>query len=572
VDPNKFLARLKSLGTALSPGQLASIGAVFLVVVLVVGGSAFWLSSTDYALLFSDMDAESAGDVVSKLKAQKVPFQLDPGGRSIRVPASRVDELRLELAGQGLPTSGRIGFEIFDRTAFGATEFLEQVNYRRALEGEIARTISTLAEVGSARVHVAPAKDSLFGGQEQPAKASVVLKLKNGNRPLSAATVRGITSLVAASIEGLRPEAVVIVDTFGRPLTRPLDGDDGPLDGVQMERQQRIERDLTAKVVGLLEPVVGPNRVRVNVSARINPSSQEETEERWDPTAPVVRSRQTTQDGIAGMPGTQGVAGARSNLPTAPATPPAAAAAPGAAPAPAAAAATPTPTLTAAAGTTAAHSSDVTNYEISRLTRHTIRPRGDVARLSVAVIVDDEVVVGKDKAGKLTRKAKPRQPAELQKIQGLVATAVGIDTTRGDQLTVENVAFDASGNEEPTPPGFIERYGDSFKETGKYVVVGLLGVLAFLFVVRPLMKRGLGGSAARSPLPEVREVLPHQLPKTVEQLQSEIDAQLAAAEAEAAQPTKMNALTKRLSQMAQKEPENAARLVRTWLQEKEGSN
>jgi flagellar M-ring protein FliF len=567
VDPKQFLARLKSLGIALSPAQMASIAAVFVVVVLVVGGSAFWLSSTDYALLFSDMDPESAGDVVSKLKAQKIPYQLDPGGRSVRVPSSRVDELRLELTGQGLPTSGRIGFEIFDRTAFGATEFLEQVNYRRALEGEIARTIATLAEVGSARVHVAPAKDSLFGGQEQPAKASVVLKLKNGNRPLSAATVRGITSLVAASIEGLRPEAVVIVDTFGRPLTRPSEGDDSPLDGVQMERQQRIERDLTTKVVAMLEPVVGPNRVRVNVSARINPQSQEETEERWDPNSPVVRSRQTTQDGITGGPGTQGVAGARSNLPAIPpaasATPAAAAAAAGAA----GAAATPA-TLTAAAGTTAARSSDVTNYEISRTTRHTIRPRGDVARLSVAVIVDDEVVVGKDKAGNATRKTKPRQPAELQKIQGLVATAVGIDSTRGDQLTVENVAFDASGNEEPTPPGFIERYRDGFRETGKYVVVGLLGVLSFLFVVRPLMKRGLN-SGSRSPLPEVREVLPHQLPKTVEQLQGEIEAQLAAAEAEASQPTKMSALTKRLSQLAEKEPENAARLVRTWLGEGE---
>jgi flagellar M-ring protein FliF len=210
--------------------------------------------------------------------------------------------------------------------------------------------------------------------------------------------------------------------------------------------------------------------------------------------------------------------------------------------------------------------SDVTNYEISRVTRHTIRPRGDIARLSVAVIVDDEAVIGKDKAGHVTRKTKPRQPAELQKIQGLVATAVGIDATRGDQLTVENVAFDTSGNEEPTPPSFIERYGDGVKETGKIGVVLLLGLLAFLFVVRPLMTRGLGDRA----LPQVRQVLPQQLPKTVEQLQGELDAQLEAAEAQAGQPRKMTALTKRLTGMAQKEPESAARLVRTWLAEEEG--
>jgi flagellar M-ring protein FliF len=578
VDPKQFLARLKSLGSALSPSQMASIGAAFVVVVLVVVGSTYWLSSTDYALLFADMDPESAADVVSKLKAQKIPYQIDPGGRSVRVPSGRVDELRLQFSGQGLPTSGRIGFEIFDRTAFGATEFLEQVNYRRALEGEIARTIATLSEVGSARVHIAPAKDSLFGAQQQPAKASVVLKLKSGNRPLSAATVRGITSLVAASIEGLRPEAVVIVDTFGRPLTRPVDGEDGPLDGVQMERQQRVEHDLTTKVVALLEPVVGADRVRVNVSAKINPQSQEETEERWDPASPVVRSRQTSQDGVLGGPGTGGVAGARSNLPA----PPVAPGTPGAAAAPASAAATPptapaatpasaaaTPAmLSASTGLGAARTSDITNYEISRVTRHTIKPRGDVARLSVAVIVDDELVLGKDKAGNVTRKTRPRQPAELQKIQGLVAAAVGIEATRGDQLTVENVSFDSSGAEVPAPPSFIERYGGGVKETGRYLIVGLLGLLAFLFVVRPLMSMSPGKRT--SPLPQVSEVLPQQLPRTVEQLQAQLEQELQAAEAEAGQPRKMTVLTKRLTTIAQKEPESAARLVRTWLAEEEG--
>lgn len=563
MDPKQFLARLKTLGFALTPSQMVTIGAVFIVVVALVGGSAMWLSSTDYALLFSDMDPESANDIVTKLKAQKIPYQLDAGGRSIRVPASRVDELRLELTGQGLPSSGRIGFEIFDRTAFGATEFLEQVNYRRALEGEIARTISTLSEVASARVHIAPAKDSLFGAQEQAAKASVVLKLKSASRPLATGTISGIANLVAASIEGLRPEAVVIVDTFGRPLTRPASADDGPLDGVQMERQQRIERDLTTKVMALLEPVVGPERVRVNVSARINPQSQEETEERWDPTSPVVRSQQVTRDGItAGVGGAQGVAGARSNLPP---TPTGAAPAGGAAASPAAPA-TQAASVSLNGAPGAARTAEVTNYEISRVTRHTIKPRGDVGRLSVAVIVDDEPVVGKDKNGNVTRKTRPRQPAELQKIQGLVAAAVGLDTARGDQLTVENVAFDTTGTEEPAPATFVERYGDTMKETGKVFVVLLLGLLSFLFVVRPLMKRGL----ASKPLPEVREVLPQQLPKTVEQLQGEIEAEIAAAEAAAGQPRKLTVLTKRLAAVAQKEPENAARLLRTWLAEEEG--
>jgi flagellar M-ring protein FliF len=176
-------------------------------------------------------------------------------------------------------------------------------------------------------------------------------------------------------------------------------------------------------------------------------------------------------------------------------------------------------------------------------------------------------VVGRDKNGNATRKTRPRQAAELQKIQGLVAAAVGFDTTRGDQLTVENVSFDTSANEEPEAPTFIERYRDTFKETGKVMAVLLLGLLAFLFVVRPMMMRGLAGAR---PLPQVQEVLPQQLPKTVEQLQGEIEAELDSAEAGARQPRKMTVLTKRVAAAAQKEPANAARLVRAWLAEEEG--
>jgi flagellar M-ring protein FliF len=553
VDPKQFIARLKSLTSSLSPSQMVTIGGAFVVVVLMLVGSTYWLSSGDWVLLFSDMDPEAASDVMSRLKAQKIAYQIDQGGRAIRVQASKADELRLEFAGQGLPASGRIGFEIFDRTAFGATEFLEQVNYRRALEGELARTISTIPEVASARVHVAPAKDSLFGSKEQPAKASVVLKLKNANRPLAAATVRGVTSLVAAAIEGLRPESVVIL-ADGRPLTRPGEGDDGPLDGVPLERQQRIERDLTTKVVGLLEPVIGADRVRVNISARINPQSQEETEERWDPGASVVRSKQMSQDGTAGTAGAQGVAGVRANMPPVPP-------APGQPPAAAVATAQIAPVLAAAT-----RIAETTNYEVSRVTRHTLRPRGEIARLSVAVIVDDEPVVKKDKKGVVTHSTKPREAAELQKIQGLVATAVGLDTLRGDQLTVENVSFESTVAEEPPPPGMWQQYGQGVSDVGRVAAVIALGLMAFLFVIKPMMQRSL----ASLPQVIVQAHSAQQLPRTVDELQSDIEAQLAASEAKAGEPRKMTVLTKRLTGIVQKEPEHAARLVRTWLAEEEG--
>src|SRR5688500_6414253 len=257
MDPQQLLARLRTLTSSFSGGQLAMLALSFVMVVGIVAGSAWWLNAPSYVLLFSDMDPESAGQIVTRLKTLKVQYQLDEGGRAIRVPAERVDELRLELTSQGMPASGRVGFEIFDRTAFGATQFLEQVNYRRALEGEIARTIGTISEVSNARVHIAMGKDSLFG-EPRPAQASVVLKLR-GSRPPSAATINGIGNLVASSVEGLRPEAVVILDSYGRPLARPQ-GDELDASGTaQMERQQRLEREMSARVVALLEPVVGPD-------------------------------------------------------------------------------------------------------------------------------------------------------------------------------------------------------------------------------------------------------------------------------------------------------------------------
>ena len=205
---DQLFTRLKGLFGALSPGQLLSLVGAFVVVVGLVGGAGYWVTRPTYTLLFADMDEAAAAEVVSKLDAQKIDYELAPGGRGIRVPSTQADRLRLDFSAAGLPSSGRIGFEIFDRTAFGQTEFLEHVNYRRALEGEIGRTIGVIKEVSAARVHIAMAKDSLFGAREQPAKASVVLTLRNAGRPLAPATVAGITNLVAASVDFIDAQVV----------------------------------------------------------------------------------------------------------------------------------------------------------------------------------------------------------------------------------------------------------------------------------------------------------------------------------------------------------------------------
>lgn len=556
MNPDQILAKLKTLASGLTRTQLATLAGAFVLVVGLVIGSAYWLNRPTYALLFADMDAEAANQVVEKLTADKVPYVLDPGGRSIRVDARRVDELRLQFASQGLPASGRIGFELFDRTQFGQTEFLEHVNYRRALEGEIARTIATLAEVEAARVHIALGKDSLFTERAQPAKASVILKLRS-SRSLAPASIVGITNLVAASVEGLKPEAVVVLDTNGRPLARPTDDADEPLGTAQLGRQAKLEKELASRVIALLEPVVGPEHVRVNVALALRNDSEEQTEELYDPESPVVRSRQTTSDIGPGGSLAGGIAGSRGNLPP-PAQPAATPGGPPVVPPPAAS--------TALAGMTpASRTAETTNYEISKTVRHTIRPRGDIARMSVAVILDDQQVRQTEPDGTTKVTTRPRESGEIQKIQSLVAAAVGLDTERGDQLTVENISFTTPFEEEAPPPTFMERWGPLAIEIGRVVGVLLLVALVILFGIRPMIRRALPAAAVQADgtMPTVT-----QLPKTVEELEGEIEQELiAAANSVVADKRRVPVLAKRLAMQAKTDPQMAARLVRTWLME-----
>jgi flagellar M-ring protein FliF len=558
MDPQLIMSRLKVLLSSFQPAQLASLVGAFVLVVGIVVGSAWWVNAPTYVPLMTDMDTETASDVVTRLKALKVAYKLDEGGRAVRVPADRVDELRLELTSQGLPSSGRVGFELFDEVSFGQTEFLEQVNFRRALEGELARTISTISEVSHARVHIAMGKDSLFG-ESRPAKASVVLKLR-GQRQLSNATVHGITNLVAASVEGLGPDAVVILDSFGRPLARPASEDEEPGHAGHSGRQQRLEREMAARVVALLEPVVGPEKVRVNVAMKLNAATVEQTEERFDPN-PVIRSKEVTSDTTTTSNGAGGLAGARGNQP-----PPA--------PDPK----NPTPPqpamqLAAAGGTGASRSKETVNYEIGRTTVVTQRPPGDVARLSLAVIVDDGQIVKKDAEGNPQATRVARTPEELQKIQGLVAAAVGLEPDRGDTLTVQHMPFEEPITEaEPTLTTFqrVQRYTPQIWEGARMLIIGVICIVALLFVVRPLVQRVGQLSAARdAQAAAVALAGPGQPLRTVSDLENEIEAQLDASAAQKADGRRLPVLARRVSAISAKEPENVAKLLRSWINEGE---
>lgn len=546
MNLEQLFASLKKLTSALSAAQLISIAVAFFGVLAVIGASAYWINKPDYVLLADGLDPESASAVVAKLKAAKVSYELDNGGRSIRVPSERVNELRLQVASEGFPSSGRIGFELFDKASFGTTDAQEHVNYQRALQGELERTISTLSEVASARVHLTMAKDSLYSDQSQPAKASVMLRLKS-NRPLTDATVRGIAGLVSNSVESLRPESVAILDTYGRLLSRSEEN--GAVPGLQSDHQQQLERDLSTRVVALLEPVVGPGHVRVNVSARLKADAEEETEERWDPTT-VVRSRQTNVEADTRATSQGSVAGARSNLPDGASSAP---------PAPSAA-----PVMN---GTN--HNSETTNYEVSKLTRHRLSPQGQLARLSVAVIVDDDHSA--PAAGPV--KGTPRKPEEIQRIQKIVAAAVGFDQARGDQLTVENMAFDAPVEEAPVAlkgwPAWKQTLTDAGHEYGmsafRTISVLLLAVVAIFGVLRPMSRRAMVLQREIATLPE-RQHVSQEMPARPS---GPGVPEVIAGPVQTDSAHRLPGLSRQVARLAQDEPEALARIVRGWLAEED---
>lgn len=537
---DQMTQQARAMFASLGSKRLIGIGLVFLSVVVGIVGTAYWASQPTWALLATDVDPEGMNGVVERLKGMKVKYSLDPGGRTIRVDAARVDELRMQLAAEGLPASGRIGFELFDRTMFGATEMTEKVNFQRALEGELARTIGALGTVAAARVHLALPRASLFANESQPAKASVILRLRTG-RTVSAGEVDGIVALVSSSVEGLGPDGVTVLDANGRRLSRQMDPAESAADRGRFERQQQVEKDLAMRVVALLEPVVGAGRVRANVSASLKADSENEMEESWDPTT-VVRSRQQTTE-ADGRPVAQGGAGARANLPE------------GSTAAPE----TATPPVFA----TNNRSSEVTNYEVSKRTRHRVSPAGQLDRLSVAVLVDDVRKVERAADGSESTVVTARSPEELQRLHTLVASAVGLVPDRGDQLTVENIAFDMPESDFvpaplPPPPAW-QVVRDLVRQHWQVVVPAVAAVILLLGGIVYLLRgrRATAGAMVAQRLATATGAPVAVMPGVANSAADVVDTALPPSPA------------RQLARLAQSEPEQLARIVRGWLAEEE---
>jgi flagellar M-ring protein FliF len=412
------MQQFRNLLSSLSLRQRITI----VVVAAMVCGALFafsrWQREQDFKPLFSGLSSEDASAIVRRLKESATEFRISDNGTTVLVPSGRVAEARLELAGAGLPKSGRIGFELFDRTNFGMTDFTEHVNLRRAVEGELERSVMAMGEVEAARVHVSFQKDSVFLESRQPAKASVLLKLRPGAR-LSQQNVMAINHLVASAVEGLSPDGVSVLDMKGNLLGRPkrvAAQDATALSDDQLEYEQKLEKALLAKINTTLEPVFGSEKFRAVVSAECDFTSGELSEETFDPSSSVMLTSQKTEDVLGGST-SGGIPGTASTLPK--------------------------PTPRSGGGTSSGRVTENITYQTSRKVRHSKLPQALIKKLSVSVLLDQGVRwEGKQKV------LVPPSPESVKVVKDLVTAAVGLNAGRGDQMIVESLPFESSVNME----------------------------------------------------------------------------------------------------------------------------
>lgn len=426
-----------------------AFGGVLLITVALMITLLLWLPKQDYQVLYSNLSAEDAGNVINKLKEKKIPYQVKE--TAIYVPADKVHELRLELASQGIPSGGGVGFEIFDKTSIGLTEFSQRVNYVRALQGELSRTIKQIQEVDQVRVHIAIPEKSIFTEKEDHPTASVVLKLKPG-RALSKEQVSSIVHLVSSSVEGLAPQYVTVVDQYGNLLSAPKDTTQ-LVEATQIEYKRNLEKTYEKNIQSMLENIVGKGKAIVRVSADIDFSKVEKLEEKFDPDTIAIRSEQRSQEKTM-MPQQGGIPGVLSNQPGQPQT------------------------GTAQQNIQSQKQQESINYEVSKSISKILQSTGQIKKISVAVLVDG---VYRDEKGK--KVFTPRTEEEIKKYQELVQAAIGYNKDRGDQVIVESMPFEVTPEEKPG----IDFLGLA-KTLLKYIIPLIIILLIILFVVKPLLE------------------------------------------------------------------------------------
>jgi flagellar M-ring protein FliF len=498
------------------------------VLLLALAGVILWLGlRTEWRTLYADLDPDDARQVAQTLTAAQIPFDATASGTGIRVPADQLDKARLATAAKGGVKSGRMGFEIFDKPNWVGSEFDEQVNYQRALEGELEHTVGSLADVESARVHLVMAHDSLFREQERPAKASVVLKLRH--RALADGEPDAIRNLVASAVDGLTPDRVVLVDAAGH---LPL----GPKSADQL--RLTAEEALEEKLVATLEPVTGAGNVRASVSLEYAAAATEETQETYDPDQTVTLSMQRTEQTTGAQPVPAGVPGTASNAPNSQALPvyPQQT--------------TPPQTAKTESGT----------YGSSKTVRRMQENPGRVRRLTAAIVVNDRLA----QLGSRGKAAvwQPRSADELRNLTALAQAAIGFDSTRGDLVTVEDLAFEENRTAQPLSlPGQVLAEAENSPVLVKYgaLMAGLLMILAL--GVRPALRK-----ARPKPLPVAKEAA-KVLPEGAVAAESAQPALKPPEPFVETDPERLRALEifEQVTGHLKREPSQSSRLLQSWI-------
>ena len=526
------MQQLKQIWDRMERRQRLIVCGIALGTLVMLGVIAAVMSSPDYKPLMTGLEPEDAQAISQQLVAKKIDFRMSPDGKSIEVASSQLNQARMEVASQGTTHSGRMGFELFDKASWGQTEFDEKVNYQRALEGELERTIGTLRDVKSARVHLVLPRDSIFLDRQQSAKASVTLRLKG--RSLSKDQVDAIARLVCGAVENLTVDEVSIIDAdTDEPLNRHSANAAG----------KELEEELSKRLMETLGPVVGGDNLRTSVNVEYDLSSTEESEDKYDPAVSALLSTQRTQD-KSGLAGDGGIAGTSSNLPSTPGQ------------------GTTSSQDANADGTTQASSSESSTFGVNKIVRRTISPSGRIRRITAAVLVNDF----SDKKlvdGKLVGNTYKRSPEQLKQLQALAAAVLGADPQRGDVVTVENMQFGDAGDANIAPSVFERMRQGASDYAGALRYLALMGlfVLAWALVFRPLQKQfavpahELSSVPSGGALPAVAtmtDLTDEDLDELLEPDSSTVN------------------LKRRLTEMVQAEPAVMTRTLQMWLQENEG--
>ena len=452
-----FLGQLGERFNQLSQGKKVaalSLVALALASLLVM---SLWLKAPDYQLLYANLSQEDAGAIVEKLKNQKIPYEVSNGGRTIRVASDMIHETRLQLAGEGLPEGSDVGLEMFEDTPLGMTDFIQKINFQRALQGELTRTIKTLHAVAQVRVHPVIPKDNLFRKQKPKGKASITLKLKSG-KSLSEGQIQGIVHLVSASVGSIEASNVVIVDVNGNLLS----GGKEPSEGAMMstsnfKHKLRVQKELQAKIIKMLEDALGSGKVIAKISTDLDFEQVERTEEIFDPDSQVVRSENQISESSVGSIPPGGIPGVQALVPSG-------------------------EDSGSGAGQAAQRnkSNAVFNYEINKEVRRISKPVGEITKLSVAVMIDG--TMAGDPA-----EYQPRTPEEMAKYLQMVQSAVGFDAERGDVVQVENIQFDHSQLDKEKAEIESAEQIDLAMEVGKLVLGLIFLIMFFTRVIRPII-------------------------------------------------------------------------------------